>query len=1158
MKLKFLLIAVVACLVFQNANAKTFYVSEALGNDTFDGSSPVMVTDTIGPFKTIIHALDSANNGDTIRVAEGFYVGNLLIDKQITVYGPNRTFSGRLPRGPEAIILPDTSQRGMAPENANTLITILSDSVTFDGFLLIGDNDTINSSNPLWGGDPDVSYGIVALGKKNMIRMNNNRIVGFDEGGVLFDGENMAGSADNKLTGTYVMGVGAIGLRGRGIWIRNSGHLVVEDCQIDSAEYGVAIENITDSLTKGIAVLGSGTLTSYGLYVDGQIGQNASVLLLASTISAFTPNSGNGITVSNSAAGVEILSQANNIMNFVNGISISNLDQTKYQSIGDTISQVTYGIRISNTLNAVDTLFINGSSLSGVSEDAVFASCDSSRTVVTAKDLKITNSGNGFGLMGDIQLEPGNAALSSVTGYYVRSIASVEGKYPMENVNATNVSFEGKSGSAATVSENMLVESKILHYLDSSKFHFVNFHDNNLYIDHTDGNDSMMRAVNVASDNYTIHSSGSDYDEVVRIANDITLNSVSQDTIRILEMNGVSKTLTLTGRVNLRNGLALVNGIVTTSGSGEIYVGMDGVAEAPSGISGGSNSSYVEGILNVVNTSALNGDEMYFPIATAGHYRPVKMYIDHTTAGAVYTISGELMNAAATGNILSPDLTHLSYVHYWNFGLTGIAPISDIQYEALYATAPVSDEAPVPSHLRLAANTGTGWVNIGGNGSAPNNGTIRSDSNYLSISDITLANAKGQVNRLGRTGTIADFSWTMNCVSDSIRFTSQSTTTAGSISSYFWDFGDGAINSDTSDMQNPGYQYNQPGTYTVTHWTEDVNGSRDSITFDVTVDPIPVVGFTTDIPCAPNAIDFTDTSSVSSGNNVTWEWNIGGSTVFSQNVSAPLPDTGTYTIKLYVTTDMGCTDSASQTIFYGDSVQISITPAGPINKCEEDIIQLTATTNARDFQWVYNGSTSLQVSVQNPGFYVFEGRTSENCYGKDSVEIINVASPVADAGMDTAIFRGTSVILQGSGGGGYEWTPTESLDDPNAQNPKATPIETTVYVLRVFNAIGCDAFDSVTVTVNWPEKIVVPNLITPNNDGMNDVWDISGVPAYEDATIYILSRWGKQVYQSDKYKNDWNGVNADGDPLPEGTYTYIIVYNNSDLGTLKGNLQIIR
>ena len=90
----------------------------------------------------------------------------------------------------------------------------------------------------------------------------------------------------------------------------------------------------------------------------------------------------------------------------------------------------------------------------------------------------------------------------------------------------------------------------------------------------------------------------------------------------------------------------------------------------------------------------------------------------------------------------------------------------------------------------------------------------------------------------------------------------------------------------------------------------------------------------------------------------------------------------------------------------------------------------------------------------------------------------------------------------------------------------------------------------------------VPNGITPNNDGTNDVLIldplIENPEAYENNELLIFNRWGTIVYQAAPYLNDWDGVNQSGKSLPEGTYYYVLRLDLNSGEIFKGDITILR
>ncbi len=67
-------------------------------------------------------------------------------------------------------------------------------------------------------------------------------------------------------------------------------------------------------------------------------------------------------------------------------------------------------------------------------------------------------------------------------------------------------------------------------------------------------------------------------------------------------------------------------------------------------------------------------------------------------------------------------------------------------------------------------------------------------------------------------------------------------------------------------------------------------------------------------------------------------------------------------------------------------------------------------------------------------------------------------------------------------------------------------------------------------------NLKVPNVITPNGDGKNDVFKVEGIELYKENTLSIFNRWGNEVYRSKgNYNNSWSG-----EGLSEGTYYYVL------------------
>ncbi|WP_323787315.1 choice-of-anchor L domain-containing protein [Psychroserpens sp.] len=91
----------------------------------------------------------------------------------------------------------------------------------------------------------------------------------------------------------------------------------------------------------------------------------------------------------------------------------------------------------------------------------------------------------------------------------------------------------------------------------------------------------------------------------------------------------------------------------------------------------------------------------------------------------------------------------------------------------------------------------------------------------------------------------------------------------------------------------------------------------------------------------------------------------------------------------------------------------------------------------------------------------------------------------------------------------------------------------------IFNDTGCS--NSTVITVIELETCVIPQGISPNGDGLNEVFDLS---SYGVTKLEIFNRNGTLVYSKKNYTNEWFGQTNDGDELPVGTYFYTMEYQN--------------
>jgi gliding motility-associated-like protein len=168
---------------------------------------------------------------------------------------------------------------------------------------------------------------------------------------------------------------------------------------------------------------------------------------------------------------------------------------------------------------------------------------------------------------------------------------------------------------------------------------------------------------------------------------------------------------------------------------------------------------------------------------------------------------------------------------------------------------------------------------------------------------------------------------------------------------------------------------------------------------------------------------------------------------------------------------------------------------------------------------------------------------SAECFTSDSLTFTILERPTVDAGPGFTTMPGKPVTFKGTSNGMVEWLPATWLSDPTELTPTSRPLTTTKYILRASNLVGCEAKDSLVITVET-ETIAVPNLLTPNGDGHNDTWVINNIPDLSKCYVNVFTREGMLVYSASPYKNDWNGT-RDSSVLPDGYYVYVIENKNT-------------
>lgn len=276
-------------------------------------------------------------------------------------------------------------------------------------------------------------------------------------------------------------------------------------------------------------------------------------------------------------------------------------------------------------------------------------------------------------------------------------------------------------------------------------------------------------------------------------------------------------------------------------------------------------------------------------------------------------------------------------------------------------------------------------------------------------------------------------------------------------------------------------------------------------------------------------------------------------------------------------------------------------------------IKLQATSvNAATYQWIKDGTaitgaTSAEYTILLPGTYNVVSFNAEGCASDISASVIVNIGPPTALSADLMINKNSEsrsvainetfeylIRVKNNGAGiatmvkvqdvlppelSFEQLLSPALGFANYNVGSKTILweiskldngETADLKIRV-KAINAGIIkNTATVTANETDPdiknntatdnksiagIIIPNVFTPNGDGLNDTFEIPGLELFEANELTIVNRWGGTVYDKKGYKNDWAATG-----LNEGTYYYLLKVKTAEdkWQVYKGFVTILR
>jgi gliding motility-associated-like protein len=372
---------------------------------------------------------------------------------------------------------------------------------------------------------------------------------------------------------------------------------------------------------------------------------------------------------------------------------------------------------------------------------------------------------------------------------------------------------------------------------------------------------------------------------------------------------------------------------------------------------------------------------------------------------------------------------------------------------------------------------------------------------------------------------------------------------------YYWTFGDGNNAASTT----PSHTY-YTGTYSVRLV------AQNHICYDtldrtglVQVKPTYTASFSMskDSICAGNDIIVTYNGNAPA--TAGYNWAFGNGTVAQGTTQGPY--TVSYASNANPYLSLSVSNGSCISPVYRDTLAVITRPVAAFNADTLSgcgTLDVSFSNNSQNMQsaaWTFGDGTIS--AVNTPSHHYITGTYSVrliaanySCYDTlTKTDIIKVyAVPVA--GFSSSPLPGTTLPLSkadfsftNSSSNAITWKWMFGDGDSSAVTNPAhlfNSAGTFSVLLYAYNAFGCSDTAMLHPYIIIPDlDIKIPNVFSPNGDGINDQWNIQGLIGQDEALVEVFDRWGHVVHRSSGNYVPWDG-NLKGKPLPVGTYYYLL------------------
>ncbi len=391
-----------------------------------------------------------------------------------------------------------------------------------------------------------------------------------------------------------------------------------------------------------------------------------------------------------------------------------------------------------------------------------------------------------------------------------------------------------------------------------------------------------------------------------------------------------------------------------------------------------------------------------------------------------------------------------------------------------------------------------------------------------------------------------------------------------------WDFGDGTVVS--GDQSS--HIYDSVGSFDIQLTVISPIGCADSLIFPTAMEiaPSPVADFLIDTePCEVGPVDLTDLSS-SEVDILSWQWDLGdGTSSTDRNLNYSYASAGEYPITLTIQDERRCIDSITQVLsrfpIPSEMSYLADTTGGCVPLAVRLINSSWPVDSSYLIFWTL-GDGSLDTGLSISHLYADAGSydigfriISPSGCERDTIfrrQIEVLEYPIADFSytpeQPTKLELEVEFINQSRFADIFAWD-IDTLAQSDDVNPTFTFPEVDSFLVGLVstNRYGCADTTFQWIDILPAVNIYVPNVFSPNLDGVNDqLLPYFSCPA-EEYEMSIYDRWGNLVHRSQDPTTGWDGFYK-GSPAEIGVYSYVISYRLDRLETeyLGGSVTLVR